>query len=233
MTLSPTEADLGKTLTLTEAELDMLCELANIGAGHAGTALSQMTGMRVMIDVPSVRIGRLDEVAKTVDGDGSVVVLSARILGGLTGQTFFVLNGEDAATLAGTLLGRANAPSKPLETLEKSSLVEAGNVLAASFMNPLANWMGKVLLPSVPYISIGPPDGRHTRELIGPNAGQALFVETEFRCEDRRSPSPGASHVMKLRGLFLFAPDAQAMNTMFDAFLKPVQDRRAVIESQS
>ncbi|MEP7066466.1 MAG: chemotaxis protein CheC, partial [Gemmatimonadota bacterium] len=33
-------------------ELDALRETANIGAGHAATALSQMTGNTIMITVP-------------------------------------------------------------------------------------------------------------------------------------------------------------------------------------
>ncbi|MGQ0703023.1 MAG: chemotaxis protein CheC, partial [Gemmatimonadales bacterium] len=37
---------------LTALERDALREVANIGAGHAATALSQMTGGRIMISVP-------------------------------------------------------------------------------------------------------------------------------------------------------------------------------------
>ena len=41
-------------LTLTPKELDALRETASIGAGHAATALSLMTGQRIMISVPQL-----------------------------------------------------------------------------------------------------------------------------------------------------------------------------------
>jgi hypothetical protein len=41
---------------LKELQLDALREVANIGAGHAATALSQMTNHTIMIAVPEVNV---------------------------------------------------------------------------------------------------------------------------------------------------------------------------------
>ena len=41
---------------LKELQLDALREVANIGAGHAATALSQMTNRTIMIAVPEVNV---------------------------------------------------------------------------------------------------------------------------------------------------------------------------------
>jgi chemotaxis protein CheC len=41
---------------LEALQLDALKEVANIGAGHAATALSQMTDRRIMISVPTIRV---------------------------------------------------------------------------------------------------------------------------------------------------------------------------------
>ena len=38
----------------TPLQLDALREVANMGAGHAATALSQMTGGTIMISVPTI-----------------------------------------------------------------------------------------------------------------------------------------------------------------------------------
>jgi chemotaxis protein CheC len=48
--------------TLSPQRMDALKEVANIGAGHAATALSLMTGARIMIDVPTVNVAPLDEL---------------------------------------------------------------------------------------------------------------------------------------------------------------------------
>lgn len=41
---------------LKELQFDALKEVANIGAGHAATALSQMTNKKIMISVPEVTV---------------------------------------------------------------------------------------------------------------------------------------------------------------------------------
>src|SRR5437879_2528484 len=46
---------------LKALQLDALKEVANIGAGHAATALSQLTNRRIMISVPELNIARLEE----------------------------------------------------------------------------------------------------------------------------------------------------------------------------
>ena len=48
--------------TLNPLQLDALREVANIGAGHAATALSQMTGGTIMISVPTIHVTRLEDV---------------------------------------------------------------------------------------------------------------------------------------------------------------------------
>ena len=54
-------------------QLDGLREVANIGAGHAATALSQLTGHRVTIEVPEVSIVPLAEVGSVlIDTDRAV-----------------------------------------------------------------------------------------------------------------------------------------------------------------
>ena len=44
---------------LTPRQLDALREVANIGAGHAATALSQMTEQRIMISVPQLSVAAI------------------------------------------------------------------------------------------------------------------------------------------------------------------------------
>ena len=54
-------------------QLDALKEVENIGAGHAATALSQMTNRRIMISVPKISVTRLEDVAELL-GDPREVV---------------------------------------------------------------------------------------------------------------------------------------------------------------
>jgi chemotaxis protein CheC len=46
---------------LTESQRDALTELINIGYGRAAGALSELTGYRISLDVPSVAIHAVEE----------------------------------------------------------------------------------------------------------------------------------------------------------------------------
>src|SRR5437762_1902958 len=58
---------------LKELQIDALREVANIGAGHAATALSQLTNRRIMISVPQINIARLEEVPNLLGHPQEVV----------------------------------------------------------------------------------------------------------------------------------------------------------------
>ena len=50
-------------MELTAVQQDALIELLNIGFGRAAASLSQLTGHRVLLEVPQVTIHPIDEVA--------------------------------------------------------------------------------------------------------------------------------------------------------------------------
>src|SRR5260370_41386203 len=71
---------------LKELQIDALREVANIGAGHAATALSQLTNRRIMISVPQINIARLEEVPELLGNPQDVVAaVLMHMLGDLTG----------------------------------------------------------------------------------------------------------------------------------------------------
>lgn len=188
------------TPRLGPVQQDALREMANIGSGHAATALSQLTGLQVMINVPDVAFKRPAEIGATVaERDERVVRLAMRMLGDLTGDTVFLMQERKAGQFANLLLGRADeeVPDE-LDEMELSSLLETGNIMAASFMNALSDCMGKTLLPSVPSIAISPLSEIVTSWVGEMGADQSLLVvETSFTF--------GGMHLDGgLRGVFLF-----------------------------
>ncbi len=73
-------------LQLKALELDALRETANIGAGHAATALSQMTGDTIMITVPTITIAALEDVPSRIMPDEEpIVAVLMQMMGDLTG----------------------------------------------------------------------------------------------------------------------------------------------------
>jgi chemotaxis protein CheC len=49
---------------LTTVQQDALVELLNIGFGRAGAALSQLTGQRVILEVPQVSVQPIGDVER-------------------------------------------------------------------------------------------------------------------------------------------------------------------------
>jgi chemotaxis protein CheC len=76
---------------LKERQLDALRETANIGAGHAATALSQMTNSTIMITVPTITIAALEDVPSQIeDGEEPIAAVLMHMMGDLTGRTLLV-----------------------------------------------------------------------------------------------------------------------------------------------
>ena len=81
--------------SLKPVQMDALREVANIGAGHAATALSQMTGSTIMISVPTITIAQLEDVPPQIAGpEEPVAAVLMHMLGDLTGRTLLVFPQE-------------------------------------------------------------------------------------------------------------------------------------------
>ena len=120
-------------VSLDERQRDALREVANIGAGHAATALSQMTDRKIMINVPEVQIRRLEEVAEMLGPPDTVVAAVAmHMMGDLTGQSMVILPEKAARVLVDLLLRRPDGTTTDFGEMEKSSLKENGNILTSA-----------------------------------------------------------------------------------------------------
>ncbi|MFI5280151.1 MAG: chemotaxis protein CheC [Gemmatimonadales bacterium] len=195
---------------LKALQLDALREVANIGAGHAATALSQMTDRRIMISVPRINIARLEDVPELL-GDPQAVVAAVlmHMLGDLTGRTLLIVPEAVGRRLCDMLLRRPRGATVAYEALEQSCLKEAGNILSGAYMNALSEFMGMLLLPSVPSLVVDVSGAVLTTAYL--NFGQErdfiFCVETEFSLDAEEG----------LRGHFLLLPDLASLKAIFDA----------------
>ncbi|MDH3496093.1 MAG: chemotaxis protein CheC [Gemmatimonadota bacterium] len=196
---------------LKELQLDALREVANIGAGHAATALSQLTNRRIMISVPEISITRLEDVPDTLgDPEAVIAAVLMHVLGDLTGRTLLILPDDNARLLCDLLLRRPAGTTQTFAELEQSSLKEAGNILGGAYLNALSDFMGMMLLPSVPSLVVDLSGAVLTTTYL--NFGQdrdfVFCVETDFHFSE-------ANRV--LQGHFLLLPDLASLKAIFDA----------------
>lgn len=191
-------------------QVDALREVANIGAGHAATALSQMTNHRIMINVPRLQIARVDDVPDLI-GEPETVVAAVlmHVLGDLTGRTLLVLPRDSAIRLAEILLQRDAGSLRVFGEIEQSALKEAGNILCAAYMNALSDFMGLMILPSVPSLVIDLCAAVLTTVCgdLGSERDHVFSIETQFRM-DNGDP---------IGGHFLLLPDIESLQVILRA----------------
>src|SRR5215218_4048900 len=196
--------------TLSPQRVDALKEVANIGAGHAATALSLMTGARIMIDVPTVNVAPLDELIPGIaDKDSQIVSVLMDMSGSLRGHTLLALPLATGRRLADLMLRRERRAGGTLDLLEESALKEAGNILGGAYMTALSEFLGMTLLPSPPRLMVGTTQtvmDEHRRQVS--SAAAACCVETEFTFEEIGE---------RFRGFFLLLPDAASFDLIFAA----------------
>lgn len=196
---------------LKTLQLDALREVANIGAGHAATALSQMTDRRIMINVPEINIARLEDVPETLGVTAEVVAaVLMHMLGDLTGRMLLMLPETNAQLLCDLLLRRAPGTTTTFDELEQSSLKEAGNILGGAYMNALSDFMGMMLLPSVPSLAVDLSGAVLTTAYLnfGHDRDFVFCVGTNFLFQEAGR---------ELEGHFLLLPDLASLNAIFDA----------------
>ncbi|CAN5775135.1 chemotaxis protein CheC [soil metagenome] len=196
---------------LQEIQLDALREVANMGAGHAATALSQMTGGRIMVGVPQLQIVPLEDVPEMLALPEEVVAaVMMHMLGDLTGRTLLIFPRDAALRLAERLLHRPAGSSHMFGELEQSAIKEAGNIIGSAYMNALADFMGMMLLPSVPSLVIDLCAAvlitAHTN--FSGDRDLAFSIETQFLMADGDKA---------IDGHFLLFPDMAALEKILQA----------------
>ena len=196
--------------SLKALQLDALREVANIGAGHAATALSQMIGETIMISVPTISVARLEDVPPQLAApDEPVAAVLMHMLGDLTGRTLLVFPRRTAMRLSELLLHGRGAGDE-FSDMQQSAIKEAGNILSSAYMNALSDFMGMMLIPSPPALAVDMSDAILTTTYLqfGGDKDFVFCVESDFVLNESEE---------KLRGFFLLLPDAASLSAMLKA----------------
>lgn len=166
----------------THGQIDVLREVANIGAGNAATSLSTMLGIKIGMQIPNVRVVPFHQLADPVGGvEASVVAIYFQLEGDFSGSMFVLMSEETAKDLLDTLFNRSTH-KLPSNELEWSTLSEIGNIVAGSYLSALCDFTGLMVRPSIPYttydmagavLSVGVFE-------IGHSQDEALVIDTRL-----------------------------------------------------
>lgn len=140
---------------LNEIQLDALREIGNIGSGNAASALSSMLERMVNISVPKINVLDYNSVCETLGGPEELLVgILFSISGDVTGMIMFLLHKEFAHMVLNSLVGSEFDGYSELDEMDKSTIQEVGNIMAASYINAMAALTGMTIDLSVPTMNV-------------------------------------------------------------------------------
>lgn len=168
---------------LSEEQHDALTELLNIATARAASALSQLTGELVILDVPEVQlnaIGEFDAVlGRFITGD--VATVHQIFSGPVAGDAFLLLDYEAAVTLV-DLITREQLPQGRLNASGREVLTEIGNVLLNACLGVFGDLLRVRVSFSMPRLHLDT-----LKDIIGSitieqhDLEYGLLVRTNFR----------------------------------------------------
>jgi chemotaxis protein CheC len=142
-------------VNLTAVQQDALIELINIGFGRAASALSKLTGHRVQLEVPQVKVCPIEEMADHLRPMlvNEVATVHQIFSGPVNGDALLVLDQQSAAILKELL---TDEPALPLE-IDRSArevVTEIGNILLNACLGTFGNLLKVQVSFSVPHLTL-------------------------------------------------------------------------------
>ena len=175
-------------MILNDKQRDALGEFINIAFSRTASSLSEITGHRVLLEVPKVEVYPIEEVAANLTRflPGEVASIHQPFDGAIAGDAFLILNYDGAARLA-NLLTDGSGPHAQLQLDESSRevLTEVGNILLNASLGMFGNVLRVRVNFSVPALHL-----ESLRDLMDSlreeheNLEYAIIVYTSFRIRE-------------------------------------------------
>lgn len=173
-------------MILTEQQTDALGEFINIAFSRTASSLSEITGHRVLLDVPEVEVYPIEQVGAQLTRflPGDVASIHQPFDGSIAGDAFLILNYEGAVRLT-DLLTDTNCVKSQLDESSREVLTEVGNILLNACLGMFGNILKVRVNFSVPELHLESLDDlietvRKQRDGIS----FAIIVYTSFRIRE-------------------------------------------------
>jgi chemotaxis protein CheC len=181
--------------TLTEPQRDALRELANVGAGHAATALSRLlAGERLAFLPPEAWTGAAGQVSERLrEASAPWVAAVQAVRGDCVGALWLAFGQPDAQAFAARLLGEARPDALRVEAAVAQAAREAG----ASALSAMGHLTGLAFEAGEPVLRRGPAAALESAS----GDSTVLVLEVRLRAEGFTAE-------------FLFVPEATSLGAL-------------------
>lgn len=189
---------------LTSLEIDTLREIGSIGTGTAATALSEMLNQKIRITLPEVRIMGYNEAIDWIGGPEAITAgVLVRISGQMNGIMLSVQPLEFVNLVLNSMLSEEIKDYDELGELERSALVEVGNIMISTFINALSDLAGITMEMTIPSLTVD-MQGAILTVPMAEYGGQTDYLMTiggNFVCNDKEVPCR-----------LIMSPDVRSLN---------------------
>lgn len=192
---------------LSDMHIDALREIGNIGSGNAASSLAMMLSDQIDISVPVVRILDYEQVMEQLGGPEQMIVgLLLCLDGDVNGMIMFLLHQNFANTLLASLIGEADVGGT-VDEMSYSALQEVANIMAASYVNAIADLTGFTINVSVPSMCVDMLGAILSVPAIqyANISDKMIFIEDKFSGENLDTPN----HI-------LLIPDVESLGKIMD-----------------
>uniref|UniRef100_UPI003FF00D12 chemotaxis protein CheC n=1 Tax=Roseburia sp. TaxID=2049040 RepID=UPI003FF00D12 len=199
--------------TVNEMYFDVLKEIGNIGAGNATTAIANMLGMKIDMNVPNIRLMEVSKLGTAVGAeDDTIVGIFLEVTEDIEGSMMFLIDIPSARYLVNKLMMTDVPADQPFGEMELSALKEVGNIIAGSYLSALSSMTNLVIAPSVPYIAVDMAASILSVPAIefGQFGDNALLIQTEI-CAD-----------VAINGYFILMPEQESYEKILKALGVPL-----------
>jgi len=173
-------------MLLTEKQRDALGELINIAFARTAASLSQLSGHRVLLNVPGVEVLAIDELPRFLGNSIKEEVVSVHQIfsGPVAGDALLMLNYEGAVTLT-DLLSENPVHSRKLDASALEAVTEVGNILLNACLGVFGNLLKVHVSFSIPRLHLESLDQLLRSITVGvEELRYAVVVSTSFSIKE-------------------------------------------------
>jgi chemotaxis protein CheC len=172
---------------LTETQKDAITELINIGFSKSAASLSELTGYRILLGAPEVRVLPINELANVLSEIifDKIVTVHQIFKGPISGDAMLILNHKDSKKLVNLLLDGKNEENLTAASI-RDVLSEVGNILLNSCLGMFGNILKVRITFTVPQLQLETLDNLiKTISIDNMEISYALMVSMNFQLRDK------------------------------------------------
>lgn len=191
-------------MNLDKEKKDILKEIANIGAGNAATAFSDMVDQKIEITVPRIELMPIEKLTEiTGDQEDYIACTLINFDGEISGKILLLLEMDLVDKFLQLLFGEGELPAVEIQS---SALRELGNILSGAYLKAINIFSDLNLSQGLPAVAYDMAGAVLSSSVLDYNQSEdeIILLETEFIISSK-----------KMELYYFFIPEEKSIDVFF------------------